>query len=60
MRANKPTTVLEAVLNDYNYAAVDAVSRYADTCLVFVNADSGEGYITVECVPPCLFLMPRR
>ena len=34
--------VVEGVLNDYA-AQVGAVARQADVCLVFVNADSGEG-----------------
>jgi beta-glucosidase len=44
---SKPTTVIEAVLDDFALAQVGTVARQADTCLVFVNADSGEGYITV-------------
>ncbi|KAJ7182195.1 glycoside hydrolase superfamily [Mycena crocata] len=42
-----PTIVVEGVLNDFNLAQVTTVSSLADVCLVFVNADSGEGYITV-------------
>jgi beta-glucosidase len=48
VHSQKPTAVIETVLNDFNYAQVSAISRQSDTCLVFVNADSGEGYITVE------------
>ncbi|KAJ6586023.1 glycoside hydrolase superfamily [Mycena capillaripes] len=40
-----PTVVIDAVLNDFNLAQVRTVSSLADTCLVFVSADSGEGYI---------------
>ncbi|KAJ7710040.1 glycoside hydrolase superfamily [Mycena metata] len=40
-----PTVVIEAVLNDFNLNQVSAVAGAADTCLVFVNADSGEGYL---------------
>lgn len=55
VRTNKPGVIVEPVLTDFNHAAVDGVARYADTCLVFVNADSGEGYINVRCVPsPCV------
>ncbi|KAJ7099740.1 beta-glucosidase [Mycena epipterygia] len=42
-----PTVVVEGVLNDYNTAQITTVASLADTCVVFVNADSGEGYITV-------------
>ncbi|KAJ7881142.1 glycoside hydrolase superfamily [Mycena olivaceomarginata] len=43
-----PTVVVEGVLDDFNLAAQTAVSSLADTCVVFVSADSGEGYITVD------------
>ncbi|KAF8575983.1 glycoside hydrolase family 3 protein [Ramaria rubella] len=43
-----PTIPIEAVLDDFNYAQVTTVGAEADVCLVFVNADSGEGYITVD------------
>lgn len=36
------------MLADFNFARVDAITRYADACLVFGNADSGEGYLTVD------------
>lgn len=39
--------VVEAVLADFNMAQIAAVSSLADTCIVCVNSDSGEGYITV-------------
>ncbi|KAJ7169218.1 glycoside hydrolase superfamily [Mycena crocata] len=42
-----PDVVIEGVLNDFDTAQVSNVASLADTCLVFVNADSGEGYITV-------------
>ncbi|KZP14752.1 glycoside hydrolase family 3 protein [Athelia psychrophila] len=48
VRAANPVGVVQAVLDDYDYAAVAATASQADTCLVFVNADSGEGYITVD------------
>ncbi|KAJ7908199.1 glycoside hydrolase superfamily [Mycena leptocephala] len=48
VRSIDPTIIIESVLEDSNIAQVSAVASRADTCLVFVNADSGEGYITVE------------
>jgi beta-glucosidase len=48
IQANKPTIVVESVLNDSNYDAVTNVAKYADVCLLFVNADSGEGYLHPE------------
>ena len=43
-----PTAVVEGVLSDFNYAQIAAVAAQADTCVAFANADSGEGYITVD------------
>ncbi|KAF7973535.1 hypothetical protein HWV62_14970 [Athelia sp. TMB] len=43
-----PDTVIQSVLADFDYASVNATVSQADTCLVFANADSGEGYITVD------------
>ncbi|KAJ7093688.1 beta-glucosidase [Mycena epipterygia] len=43
-----PTVVVEGVLNGFNTAQITTVASLADTCVVFVNADSGEGYITVD------------
>jgi beta-glucosidase len=49
INANRPgKVVVESVLNDFNYGQVSGVARQSDTCLVFANADSGEGYITVD------------
>ncbi|KAJ7138341.1 beta-glucosidase [Mycena epipterygia] len=45
-----PTVVIEGVLDDFNAAQVSMVASLADTCIVFVNADSGEEYITVPNV----------
>ncbi|KAJ7079898.1 glycoside hydrolase superfamily [Mycena epipterygia] len=42
------TVVIQSVLNDFNTTGVRAVASTVDTCIVFVNADSGEGYITVD------------
>ncbi|KAJ7164325.1 glycoside hydrolase superfamily [Mycena filopes] len=43
-----PTVVIEGVLKDTNLGQVASIGSGADVCLVFVSADSGEGYITVE------------
>ncbi|KAK7055678.1 Fn3-like domain-containing protein [Favolaschia claudopus] len=43
-----PTVVTEGVLDNYNLAAQTTVATLADTCIVFVNADSGEQYLTVD------------
>ncbi|KAF7300310.1 Fn3-like domain-containing protein [Mycena chlorophos] len=43
-----PTVVIEGVLLDYAFAANAPVASNADTCLVFVNADSGEGYLNIS------------
>jgi len=48
VHSEKPTVPVEVVLNDFNLGGVVKVADVADTCLVFVNADSGEGYITVD------------
>lgn len=48
VHAEKPNVVVEAVFSDFNYAQVGNTAGHADTCLVFVNAASGEGYLTVE------------
>jgi beta-glucosidase len=60
VQAHKPTTVVEAIFDDFNYGQVTNVAAQADTCLVFVNADSGEGYISVDnnAYVPCT-LTPR-
>ncbi|KAJ7199035.1 glycoside hydrolase superfamily [Mycena pura] len=43
-----PTVVVEGIPSDFAFAQMAPVATNADTCLVFVNADSGEGYITVD------------
>jgi beta-glucosidase len=48
IQANKPTTMVESIFSDFNYGAVTTSASNADVCLVFANADSGEGYITVD------------
>ncbi|EJD47277.1 hypothetical protein AURDEDRAFT_62469 [Auricularia subglabra TFB-10046 SS5] len=46
--AQNTGATVESVLNDWAFDRVATVSRYADACLVFGSADSGEGYITVD------------
>ncbi|KZT61640.1 glycoside hydrolase family 3 protein [Calocera cornea HHB12733] len=46
--SNRPDTMIESVLDDYDYASINSVASQADICLAFVNADSGEEYITVD------------
>jgi beta-glucosidase len=43
----KSSAVVEGVQSDYDYTTIAAVAARSDVCLVFVNADSGEGYINV-------------
>ncbi|KAF7314428.1 Fn3-like domain-containing protein [Mycena kentingensis (nom. inval.)] len=43
-----PTVVVDAITNDYNLARIETVAAYDDACLVFVNADSGEAFITID------------
>jgi len=42
---------VDSSLNDWNFANIDKVGAYADACLVFGSADSGEGYLTVDGNP---------
>lgn len=48
IKNNSLTTVVQSVLNDFDYASVNQSASQANICLVFANADSGEGYITVS------------
>ncbi|KAF3939364.1 Beta-glucosidase [Dactylella cylindrospora] len=41
-------SVIQWVVDDYAYAQMEDVARQAAVCLVFVKAQSGEGYITVD------------
>ncbi|KIM73689.1 glycoside hydrolase family 3 protein [Piloderma croceum F 1598] len=43
-----PDTTIQAVLDDFDYGAVNETVIQADACFVFANADSGEGYVTVD------------
>lgn len=47
-RALQDGTVVQSVTDDYAYAQINATARLASVCLTFVNADSGEGYISID------------
>ena len=49
-RAANDSTAVEHVLSDTDYPRISAAAaKHADaTCIVFVSADSGEGYISAE------------
>ncbi|KAF2196363.1 hypothetical protein GQ43DRAFT_445184 [Delitschia confertaspora ATCC 74209] len=40
--------LIQSVTNNWAYNAITALAKQASVSIVFVNADSGEGYITVE------------
>lgn len=46
-RAQQDHSVVQYVLDNYDTTLIDSVVAQATVCLVFVNADSGEGYIQV-------------
>ncbi|KAH7100163.1 glycoside hydrolase superfamily, partial [Auriculariales sp. MPI-PUGE-AT-0066] len=45
---SKTGATIEGVLDDYAYTAISTIAQYADACIVFANADSGESYLTVD------------
>ncbi|KAF3923256.1 Beta-glucosidase [Orbilia brochopaga] len=47
-KAYQDNSVIQWVVDDYATDAMTATARQADVCLVFVKAQSGEGYITVD------------
>jgi beta-glucosidase len=47
-RALQDGTVVQYVLDNYDTSLIDSLATQAAVCLVFVNCDSGEGYIEVE------------
>lgn len=47
-RARQDRTTVNWHLNDFDLAGAGNVAIQADVALVFINADSGEGYITVD------------
>jgi beta-glucosidase len=48
LNGQNPDIVVESITDDYDYGGISTSASLADTCLVFVNADSGEGYINVD------------
>ncbi|KAL9050890.1 MAG: hypothetical protein Q9162_006365 [Coniocarpon cinnabarinum] len=46
-RAIQNGTVVQYVLDNYANDTIDSLATQATTCLAFINADSGEGYIEV-------------
>ncbi|KAF2114535.1 beta-glucosidase [Lophiotrema nucula] len=40
--------VIQSVVDNWAYSEIDALAKQASVAVVFVNADSGEGYITVD------------
>lgn len=40
--------VVQGMTDNYNYAVQATLAQQASVCLVFANADAGEGYITVD------------
>lgn len=48
VRARQDRAVVQSVIDDYAYAQINNTARQASVCLTFVNADSGEGYISID------------
>lgn len=46
IRKENPRAVVEGILDDFNSAYQQSIARQADICLAFVNANSGEGYVS--------------
>jgi beta-glucosidase len=40
--------VIQSVVDNWAYSQITALAKQSTVSLVFVNADSGEGYITVD------------
>jgi len=47
-RAMKGRSIVQSVTDDYAYDQIKAAATQASVCLTFVNADSGEGYISID------------
>ena len=47
-KAYSDGSVIQWVVDDYAVTAMKSVARQAAVCLVFVKAQSGEAYITVD------------
>lgn len=48
MNTIKSTANITTIYSDFAYTSIKTAAQAADTCLVFVNANSGEEYLTVE------------
>jgi beta-glucosidase len=48
VHGKQPDTIIQSVFDDFDYAAVNQTASQADTCMVFANADSGEGWVQLE------------
>ncbi|KAJ5745955.1 hypothetical protein N7520_011137 [Penicillium odoratum] len=45
---NNGDGIYQAVLDDYAYSQIESVAAQSSVAIVFVNSNSGEGYITVD------------
>lgn len=45
---DKGNGIVQGILDDYAYDEITALAKQASVALVFVNADSGEGFISVD------------
>ncbi|KZV61087.1 glycoside hydrolase family 3 protein [Peniophora sp. CONT] len=50
-RARKDRTTFSWSFDDYNYLNAQVIANKKDAAIVFIQSDSGEGYITVEGNP---------
>jgi len=48
VHSQDPTVVIDYLLDDFNTAQASKLAAKSELCMVFANADSGEGYITVD------------
>jgi beta-glucosidase len=48
VRSQDPTVVVDYLLDDFNTKQASTLAARSELCMVFANADSGEGYITVD------------
>lgn len=48
IKAKVPGVPVKSSLNDTDLVTAQQVAKGADVALVFINADSGEDYLTVE------------
>ncbi|ORY79998.1 beta-1,4-glucosidase [Protomyces lactucae-debilis] len=47
-RARQEGSLVQDVLDNYAYDKINQTVKYANAALVFINSDSGEGYISVD------------